>query len=282
MSDALFHMFSDCRFMDLTLYQYGYEKCASGHTYGPYVRNHFLFHYIISGEGTLLVEDSSSNTSEYHLHEGTGFLIEPGRVNTYRADQKNPWEYTWVEFSGLRAKEILEDSGLSSASPVYVPSTSEDGERLKSELLYLANHPQGSAFHQIGHLYLIMDALTSGASSRRRTQISKRAEFYVNEAVIFISQNYSRAITVEDMARRCSLDRSYFGKIFRDTLGQSPQEFLIQYRMEKAAELLKSTELPVGEISRQVGYPNQLHFSRAFKNFYGIAPRIYRQNNKFL
>ena len=98
----------------------------------------------------------------------------------------------------------------------------------------------------------------------------------------FIAQNYSRAITVEDMARRCNLDRSYFGKVFRDVLGQSPQEFLIQYRMEKAAELLKITDLSVGEISRQVGYPNQLHFSRAFKNFYGISPRTYRQNNKFL
>lgn len=211
-----------------------------------------------------------------------GFLIEPDRVNTYFADREDPWEYAWIEFSGLRAKEILEGSGLSSASPVYLPRTPQDGERLKNEILYLATHSQESSYHLIGHLFLIMDALVSGSSSRRRTQGGKRAQYYANEAVAFISQNYSRAITVEDMARRCNLDRSYFGKVFRDTLGQSPQEFLIQYRMEKAAELLKITELPVGEISRQVGYPNQLHFSRAFKNFYGISPRTYRQNNKFL
>ena len=196
--------------------------------------------------------------------------------------REDPWEYAWIEFSGLRAKEILEGSGLSSASPVYLPRTPQDGERLKNEILHLATHSQESSYHLIGHLFLIMDALVSGSSSRRRTQGGKRAQYYANEAVAFISQNYSRAITVEDMARRCNLDRSYFGKVFRDTLGQSPQEFLIQYRMEKAAELLKITELPVGEISRQVGYPNQLHFSRAFKNFYGISPRTYRQNNKFL
>lgn len=275
-------MFSDDRFMDLTLYQYGYEQCLPLHSYGPFVRNHFLFHYVISGKGTLLVDDENSQSTEYQLQGGMGFLIEPDCVNTYFADRKDPWEYAWIEFSGLRAKEILEGSGLSSDSPVYLPRTPQDGERLKNEILYLATHAQESSYHLIGHLYLIMDALVSGSSSRRHTQGGKRAQFYTNEAVTFIAQNYSRAITVEDMARRCNLDRSYFGKVFRDVLGQSPQEFLIQYRMEKAAELLKITDLPVGEISRQVGYPNQLHFSRAFKNFYGISPRTYRQNNKFL
>lgn len=282
MDKVLFHVFSDDRFMDLTLYQYGYEQCLPLHSYGPFVRNHFLFHYIISGKGTLLVDDENSQSTEYQLQGGMGFLIEPDRVNTYFADRKDPWEYAWIEFSGLRAKEILEGSGLSSDSPVYLPRTPQDGERLKNEILYLATHSQESSYHLIGHLYLIMDALVSGSSSRRRTQGGKRAQFYTNEAVTFIAQNYSRAITVEDMARRCNLDRSYFGKVFRDVLGQSPQEFLIQYRMEKAAELLKITDLSVGEISRQVGYPNQLHFSRAFKNFYGISPRTYRQNNKFL
>ena len=98
----------------------------------------------------------------------------------------------------------------------------------------------------------------------------------------FIEQNYAFPITVEDMASRCKLDRSYFGKIFKETIGQSPQEFLIRYRMSKAAELLKLTDLPVGEISIRVGYPNQLHFSRAFKKVFHESPRTYRQNNKIL
>ena len=53
----LFHVFSDDRFMDLTLYQYGYEKCRPLHSFGPSFRNHFLFHYIFSGKGTLLVDE---------------------------------------------------------------------------------------------------------------------------------------------------------------------------------------------------------------------------------
>ena len=113
--------------MDLTLYQYGYEQCLPLHSYGPFVRNHFLFHYVISGKGTLLVDDENSQSTEYQLQGGMGFLIEPDCVNTYFADRKDPWEYAWIEFSGLRAKEILEGSGLSSDSPVYLPRTPQDG-----------------------------------------------------------------------------------------------------------------------------------------------------------
>ena len=85
---------------------------------------------------------------------------------------------------------------------------------------------------------------------------------------------------MEDIAAFCNLNRSYFGKIFRDAVGKSPQEFLISYRMTKAAELLKLTELTIKDIGNAVGYPSQLHFSRAFKKTYGISPREWRSENK--
>ena len=87
-------------------------------------------------------------------------------------------------------------------------------------------------------------------------------------------------ISVEDIAEVCGLNRSYFGKIFKETLGRSPQEFLMNYRMVKATELLKLTQLSISEISNAVGYANPLHFSRAFKNVYGESPRIWRQNHR--
>lgn len=282
MPNFLFHVFSDNLFMDLNLYQYGYEKCRPLHSYGPYIRNHYLFHYVISGKGTLLTDDSSNHSREHQIGPGSGFLIEPGKINTYFADREEPWEYAWIEFGGLRAKELLESAGLSSESPVFTPNSNEAGETLKERLLYLANHNQESSLHQIGYLYLIMDAILSGSSHKRKIQGGKLSEFYTKEAVAFIEQNYALPITVEDMANRCNLDRSYFGKIFKDTLGQSPQEFLISYRMNKAAEFLKLTDLSIHDISVQTGYPNQLHFSRAFKNVYGLSPRAYRQTNKLL
>ena len=95
-----------------------------------------------------------------------------------------------------------------------------------------------------------------------------------------IYMNFQNDISVEDISASCGLNRSYFGKIFHDTIGRSPQEFLISYRMTKAAELLKITSLSIADIGNAVGYPNQLHFSRAFKNVYGMSPRNWRTVNK--
>jgi AraC-like DNA-binding protein len=111
------------------------------------------------------------------------------------------------------------------------------------------------------------------------TQLNKGnrlRDFYIREAISFIEQNFQNAISVEEIAASCGLNRSYFGKIFHENMGKSPQEFLISYRMKKAAELLKLTNLSISDIGNAVGYPNQLHFSRAFKHVYGISPRQWR------
>ena len=99
---------------------------------------------------------------------------------------------------------------------------------------------------------------------------------------ICVPQLTGKDITVEDIARRCKLDRSYFGKVFKKAVGQSPQEFLIRYRMSKAADALIIGDDSVGDIGASVGYPNLLHFSRAFKGVYGVSPREYRQKNKII
>ena len=56
----------------------------------------------------------------------------------------------------------------------------------------------------------------------------------------------------------------------------------MNYRMAKAAELLKLTQLSIGDIGNAVGYSNQLHFSRAFKNVYGSSPREWRNQNRII
>ena len=149
-------------------------------------------------------------------------------------------------------------------------------------MLYIAQNPDQSPFHLIGHLYLFLDYLTRSSSARQLVQTGKLQDFYVREALSFIEQNFQNNISVEDIASSCNLNRSYFGKIFRDAVGKTPQEFLISYRMSKAAELLKLTSLSIGSISSAVGYPSQLHFSRAFKNVYGVSPREWRNENKLI
>ena len=108
MSKFLFSIFPNENFIDLTLYQYGWEQCDPSHSFGPAARNHFLFHYILSGTGVLNANNEKGITKSYQVKSGQGFMIFPHQICTYIADQNLPWEYVWLEFDGLRAKELVD------------------------------------------------------------------------------------------------------------------------------------------------------------------------------
>ena len=276
MSEVIFSVFPAENFIDLGLYQFGWEQCDPSHSYGPIARNHYLFHYVISGTGTLFATNSKGESVEYHIKSGQGFMIFPKQICTYIADQQIPWEYVWVEFDGLRVKETIDVTGLNIDQPIYRARKKDIAETMKSEMLYIVNHKEESPFHLIGHLYLFIDALINSTTIASTVQENSVRNFYIKESISYIEQNFQNDITIEDIARFCGLNRSYFGKIFHESMGKTPQEFLINYRMIKATELLKLTTLSIADIGSAVGYPNQLHFSRAFKNVYGISPRQWR------
>ena len=273
-------IFSNESFVDLTLYQYGYERCEPLHSFGPAVYNHFIFHYILSGQGQLRSTDSSGSTNIYHLEAGQGFLIWPHQTNRYIADAQNPWTYSWVEFDGLRAKELITYSGLTFNYPVYIAQNDEARQKMADELLRITRSEDRAPLRLIGHLYLFVDALINSSSVKRKISGGTLRDFYVREALQYIGLHYHESITVEDIAEYCNIHRNYLGKIMRSVFDESPQEFLIRYRMNKACELLKITDRPIGEISTMVGYPNQLNFSRAFKKHMGVPPREWRAVHK--
>ena len=269
-----FSVFQDERFVDLNLYQFGWERCEPLHSFGPHIRNHYLFHYVISGKGIL-----HSNGNQYQLQAGMGFLIVPNEVTTYLADEHDPWEYAWIEFDGLAASSCLQRAGLSGKQPLYHPVSHEAGRKLQNQMMNIIDHNNDSSMYLIGQAFIFMDLLMRGSGHRESSSNKRLRDFYMKEALSFIEQHYHLDISIEDIADSCGLDRSYFGRIFRDTMGASPQRFLMIYRMAKAEQLLKETNQPIGKISTMVGYANQLHFSRAFKEIYGVSPRDYRQTH---
>lgn len=279
MQNLIFSIFPNQNFVDLGLFQFGWERCTPAHSFGPAARNHYLFHYILSGTGTLMADDSKGVTQTYSIKSMQGFMIFPNQITTYVADKQLPWEYVWLEFDGLRVKSLLDTIGLSLDKPVYHARNKSLREDMANEMLYISRHKDESPFHLIGHLYLFLDYLLRSAADEQLEHGSKLREFYIHEALTYIEHNFQNEITIEDIAGVCGLNRTYFGKIFKEALGKTPQEFLLNYRMLKAAELLKLTSLSIGDVGLAVGYANQMHFSRAFKNNYGISPREWRYQN---
>ena len=270
-----FHIIQDERFVDMNLLQVGWEKCKPLHQFGPAIRNHFLFHYVISGKGQL-----HTNNTYYPIHAGQGFLLCPGQSSTYFADEQDPWTYVWIEFDGLRARESVTLAGLSENQPVYTPDRKENGSHIENLLMHIVDHPEYSPTRLIGHALIFLDELIQTSKTKiANTGTKKLRDFYIKEAIAYIDANYQYDISIQDISDACGLNRSYFGRLFKETMSLSPQQFLIQYRMTKAAQLLKGSRIPVAEVSIAVGYENQLHFSRAFKSVFDISPSEYRRKH---
>lgn len=205
MSEVRFSIFKDEHYIDLTIMQYGFEQCKPLHSFGPYVRNNYLFHYIVSGKGILRANDEKDNMQEFLLEGGSGFIIEPGYVNTYMADEKEPWSYMWIEFAGLRARECVEAMGVSQLHPVYVPDTKEHGAEIEEKMRSFVFSDNQSSMGLIGQFYLLLDRMIQYSSTRRAPQDGKLSEFYAKEAIRYIETHYKEDVTVEDIAKNCQL-----------------------------------------------------------------------------
>ena len=116
-------------------------------------------------------------------------------------------------------------------------------------------------------------------SANRKTDAGNLKNFYVREALNFIEQNYAVNITAEDVAKWCNLNRSYLGKIFKEIMNSTIQDFLIKYRLNKACEMMKNKDIKLKEVAEANGYPNQFYFSKMFKKEYNMTPREWRSKH---
>jgi AraC-like DNA-binding protein len=280
MEKEIHGIFPNDQFMDITLYQFGYEKCDPLHMFGPATRNHFLFHYIFSGKGLFRAFDTGNVENEYHLEGGQGFMIWPMQHTFYIADEKNPWTYAWVEFDGFKARELVTEAGITYNYPIYSSKDDEERELMQNELLAIVRGKNSPPLAVMGHMYFFMNAFINSSSLRKKATGGSIRDFYVRESLNFIERHFHEEIGVEEIAAFCNIDRSYLGKIFKSILHTSPQNFLIQYRINKACELMKITDRTISEISCMVGYQNQFNFSRVFKKTMGQSPRDWRTRNK--
>ncbi len=245
----------------------GWEKCAPGHTFGPAVRPHFLFHFILSGKGFFEKEGR-----RWELGAGEGFLIFPGESTRYGAQEKDPWEYCWIGFDGTEAVEILKECGLNRDAPIY---EDQSGGLLKEELLRLIDSfgDQGdNRYTLLGRLYLCFSHMAQKGKRGGETE-----KTYVNKALDFIHRNFSYEISVGQIARTVGIDRTYLYRLFRQQTGRSPKEYLTQLRLKSAAGMLRGTGLSVTEIAFSCGYREASLFARHFKACYGLSPFAYRR-----
>ena len=257
---------------DLYVYQPGWEVCDKGHAFGPAIRDHYIIHYIVKGKGKYTVGNHT-----YELGQGQGFLITPGEITFYQADYEDPWEYYWIGFNGKHASKLLEECGLGKGQPIINYTKDEELQRILQKIALGGAKYRVNEYEQIGYAYLFFAILMRSEEPSIIPQ-----DEYVNKATKFIQNNYSYNISIGQVANYIGIERTYLFRVFKKILGISPQEYLIQYRLEKATELLIPSGMGITEIAYSCGFREIGYFSRCFKKKYGVSPFQYRKQNMSL
>ncbi len=248
----------------------GMEECDPGYQWGPGVKPNYIIHHIIKGCGSYTVGGKT-----HALTAGDTFLIFPGEEISYRADDADPWEYCWVGFSGMGAAELLAHTDLSHKTPVL---HTDFGDKLSRIIIKICDsHGEGHAqkVYMAGHLHIMFGMLTE--RSQLHHAVKPTAEEYVSQAEEYIADNYSRPITVEDIARHVNISRSQLFRVFREKHAQGPKEYLTALRISRACEMLENTSLSVVSVANSVGFTDHLYFSTVFKKLKGVSPSDYRR-----
>ena len=255
--------------LDLRLDFYGYEDCLPDQFFGPAIRENYVLHYITEGKGYL-----EYRKQKIPLQKGDIFLLIPGEVTYYFADNQTPWSYYWLGISGIKAQEYFNLSSIHDTAYLRSPHTKavgkfigtivKDAERL--------DESKASQLHVISQLFELMHQLNALSPNLDQETISPSQKLY-REAKHLIDIGYnSQDISIQYIADKLGVHRSYLSSIFKDFHKISPKEYLLEVRMNRAKELLKTTDQPIKIIAYSVGYLDPLHFSKAFRQYYDCSP----------
>lgn len=95
-----------------------------------------------------------------------------------------------------------------------------------------------------------------------------------------LAENFDKHITIPQLARQTGINEAKLKEGFKELYGQSIHSYLQQLRLEKAQQLLLTTELSVTDITYHIGYSHVTHFTTLFKNEFGVTPTEFRKKNK--
>lgn len=256
----------------------GHERNQPDHQVQT-VRDHYLFHYVLEGHGTF-----GLGRRTWSLGPGDGFLLAPGVAGRYAADRQEPWSYAWVGFHGRDAVRLLPQVGFEGTNAlVRAPLDPALADRILGLATILQTRTPGFSLAAEGQMLLVLADLARLAGSRARVDMAAKGEAlsWAEAAAEFIQTNHHRAIGVEAVAAYVGFHPSHLGRLFRAHYGTTVQAWLTRTRIERAKLLLRSSDRPVSEVARSVGYRDYTPFEKRFKAWTGMSPREYRQGKFF-
>ncbi len=170
---------------------------------------------------------------------------------------------------------FLGDAQLRDLPQFEDPDICQAGMMLKDAL---ASREQGSElmFESLARVFLVKLIQKYGLRGEDYAFSKRFTAGHYKHVLDFVSKRYGQTIVVEDLAREAALSTSHFARLFKETIGLSPMQFVTAFRVEQAKKRLAEQGTPLIDIAIACGFSDQAHFSRVFKQVAGETPSKYR------
>ncbi|GCE29059.1 hypothetical protein KDA_45430 [Dictyobacter alpinus] len=226
----------------------------------------------------------------YVMHEGDWFLTPAdGKPYVLRWKSLSPAPLTTLHlhinadlFFQIMQQTVDRDPAkiiLQEQTGFQDPLLAHLGLSLTRELQQPASDSVGKLYAETAAQMLVTHLLryytTTNVSIREADR--KLSSQQMKRLTDFMLAHLNQDLSLEILARQVGFSPYHFTRLFRQTTGESPHQFVLHQRLEAARRLLKETDTPLSHIALEVGFPHQSHFTQAFKRYTGTTPRTYRQ-----
>jgi len=216
------------------------------------------------------------NGTVYELYPGSVFHAAPGMQMDSRVIGQSELEYYSIFY------ELDKLGGFKDTNECDTHFSLEPGVHPRVVELLMLLHQNAHTSGAIGKLRvkeLFLSVMHQVLiSCKNREDGDSTSERVIEEAIAYISGHYMNPITLDELAQLHAMSTKRFSYFFHKYTGLRPIDYVVNYRMERASELLKAGNFPIGDVAVSVGYANPLYFSRLFKKKFGVAPSAYTQN----
>jgi len=220
----------------------------------------FLY-YITDGEADITVEDKKIS-----LVPGNWYLLPSGCKFSYNCPETMTHMYFHIKICGEEKLDML--------SVCREPIRLEEHPSFSNMIEYIKT---GNLTEGLGMYGMVYSVLFEMLKEKGITLENAKLSPCVRLAVEYINNNLSASLSTTEIAKYCFVAKSTLCKYIAKDLGMSVQEYLYDQIFYKACQMLIANRMSIGQISRELGFCDQLYFSRKFRERYGISPREYRK-----
>lgn len=220
----------------------------------------FLY-YITDGEADIITENK-----KFSLVPGNWYLLPSGCKFSYNCRETMTHMYFHIKLCGEEKLDML--------SMCKEPIRLEEYLSLSSMIEYIKKGNLTDGLGVYGKVYSVLfEMLKENEIVLENAKLSPS----VRLAVEYINNNLSASLSTTEIAEKSSVAKSTLCKYFAKELQMSVQEYLYDLIFYKACQMLIANRMSIGQISLELGFCDQLYFSRKFRERYGISPREYRK-----